>query len=100
MYTLDNGIYAIIIAFVAGIIICPLMIPFLVRLKFGRWSGTTAGDPSQKIRHPHQGGLGIIAALVIGSVFFLKDNPDGAAVLIHEPLPSGPSGFWTITSRW
>ena len=35
MNLLIKGIYTLIIAFMLGIFICPMLIPFLHRLKFG-----------------------------------------------------------------
>ena len=83
MFSLDAGMYAVIIAFVVGVIVMPILIPLLRKLKFGQ---NVRDDGPQthlvKAGTPTMGGIGIIAAIVVGSVFFLKGNPDGLAVLL------------------
>ena len=58
MNLLTKGIYTLIIAFVLGVFICPMLIPFLHRLKFGQ---TVRDDGPQthlqKTGTPTMGGL-------------------------------------------
>lgn len=81
-FDLYSAIYAILIAFVINIFLCPTIIPFLTRLKFGQ-NVRDDGPQSHLIKSgtPTMGGIMILISLVISSLFFLKGNKDGIAVL-------------------
>ncbi|WP_250277336.1 phospho-N-acetylmuramoyl-pentapeptide-transferase [[Clostridium] colinum] len=81
-FNLYSAIYAILIAFVINIFLCPTIIPFLTRLKFGQ-NVRDDGPQTHLIKSgtPTMGGIMILISLVISSLFFLKDNKDGMAVL-------------------
>lgn len=83
MYSLEQAIYAIIISFVAGIILCPIVIPFLHKMKFGQ-NVRHDGPEShlQKQGTPTMGGIAFLIAFLISAVFFISDNPDGVAVIL------------------
>ena len=91
--TLRAAIYAILISFVIGVILCPLLIPILHKLKFGQ---TERGEGPQshlkKNGTPTMGGIAILASFAITSFFFCKDNPDGLAVVLCT-LGFGVIGF-------
>ncbi len=81
-YPLDLAIYAALIGFLVNVVLSPLLIPFLIRLKFGQ---NVRDDGPQthlkKAGTPTMGGIIIIIAIVIASLFFLRENQDGLMVL-------------------
>ena len=83
MELMKCSVYAVIIAFIAGIIMCPALIPVLHRLKYGQ---TERDDGPQshlkKSGTPTMGGIAILAALLVSSLFFIRENNDGLVVLI------------------
>ncbi len=83
MEDLIQGIYAIIIAFVIGVILCPIIIPILHKMKYGQ---TERDDGPQshlkKQGTPTMGGIAILIAFCTGSLFFLKENYDGIVVVL------------------
>ena len=93
MELMQFSIYAIIIAFIAGVILCPVLIPILHRLKYGQ---TEREDGPQshlkKQGTPTMGGIAILCAMAISSLFFIKGNSDGLVVLIIT-LAFGIIGF-------
>lgn len=67
---------AVFISFMISAILCPIMIPYLKRLKFGqqvRDDGPKAH--LKKAGTPTMGGLVIIFSVVVTSIFYLKDYP-------------------------
>ena len=83
MEQLVQGIYAIIISFVIGVILCPIIIPILHKMKYGQ---TERDDGPQshlkKQGTPTMGGIAILIAFCGGSFFFLKGNYDGIAIVL------------------
>ncbi len=81
MYTLETGIYSLFIAFVINIILCPIIIPFLHRLKFGQPIREEGPQSHQKKSGtPTMGGVMILLAMFVSAAFFLKGNTDAAVV--------------------
>lgn len=79
---INETILAIIIAFAVSAILCPIVIPFLHKLKFGqqvRDDGPQAHLKKQGT--PTMGGLVILTGTVVTSVFYLKDYPKIIPVL-------------------
>lgn len=73
---INETILAIIIAFAISAILCPIVIPFLHRLKFGqqvRDDGPQAHLKKQGT--PTMGGLMILTSIVITSLFYIHDYP-------------------------
>lgn len=83
MGSLEQAVYAIIISFVAGVILCPAMIPLLHKLKFGQ-NVRDDGPQShlQKQGTPTMGGIAFLLAFAIAAAFFMKGNADGTAILL------------------
>lgn len=79
---LYSAIYAMLAAFVINVILCPAVIPMLVRLKFGQ-SEREDGMETHLVKAgtPTMGGIMIVISFLIVSVLFLKDNPDGVMVI-------------------
>ena len=72
----NETILAVIIAFAISAALCPVVIPFLHKLKFGqqvREDGPQAHLKKQGT--PTMGGLIILTSIVITSLFYLKDYP-------------------------
>ena len=72
----NETILAVIIAFAISAALCPIVIPFLHKLKFGqqvREDGPQAHLKKQGT--PTMGGLIILSGIIITSLFYLKDYP-------------------------
>ena len=64
-----------LIAFALQLVICPIMIPLLHRLKFGQYIREEGPAAHQKkAGTPTMGGIAILVTFTIGALFFLKDN--------------------------
>lgn len=73
---ISETILAIIIAFAISAILCPIVIPFLHKLKFGqqvREDGPQAHLKKQGT--PTMGGLVILSSIIITSLFYIRDYP-------------------------
>ena len=73
---INETILAIIIAFAVSAILCPIVIPFLHKLKFGqqvREDGPQAHLKKQGT--PTMGGLVLLTAVVITSLLYIRDYP-------------------------
>jgi phospho-N-acetylmuramoyl-pentapeptide-transferase len=73
---INETILAVLIAFAISAVLCPIVIPFLHRLKFGqqvRQDGPQAHLKKQGT--PTMGGLVILASIVITSLFYIPDYP-------------------------
>ena len=83
MGSLEQAVYAIIISFVIGVILCPIVIPMLRKLKFGQ-NVRDDGPETHLAKQgtPTMGGVAFLAAFVITSFFFLKGSMDGAAIML------------------
>ena len=83
MNLLIKGIYTLIIAFVLCIFVCPVLIPFLHRLKFGQ---TVRDDGPQthlqKTGTPTMGGLALLAAFVLSAIFMTPTHETIAVILV------------------
>ena len=79
---ISETILAIIIAFCISAVLCPLVIPFLHKLKFGqqvREDGPHAHLKKQGT--PTMGGLVILTSIIVTSLFYIKDYPKIIPVL-------------------
>lgn len=66
-----------IIAFVISAILCPVVIPFLQKLKFGQFIRDEGPEAHQKKSGtPTMGGVIFIISVIITSLFYMKDYPD------------------------
>ena len=83
MGTLEYSVYAIIIAFILGLIFCPVLIPVLHRLKYGQTEREDGPESHlKKSGTPTMGGLAILASFFVTCLFFAKGNADGLAVTL------------------
>lgn len=79
---INETILAIIIAFAISALLCPIVIPFLHKLKFGqqvRDDGPQAHLKKQGT--PTMGGLMILCSIIITSLFYIRDYPKIIPVL-------------------
>ncbi len=82
-----------IIAFAISVILCPIIIPFLKKLKFGQYIRDEGPKWHQgKSGTPTMGGIVILAGIVITSLFYIKGNTEVVAVLFVT-LGFGIIGF-------
>lgn len=77
-----NIIFGIILSFVISITLCPIVIPFLKKIKFGQYI-REEGPESHKSKAgtPTMGGMIILVSMIITSLFFVKDYPKIVPVL-------------------
>lgn len=77
-----EAVYAILIAFLLNIVISPLMIPYLQRLKLGQYVRDDGPQTHlQKAGTPTMGGIIILFSILITSLFFLVNNKEVHTVL-------------------
>lgn len=72
----NETILAVITAFIISAVMCPIVIPFLHKLKFGqqvREDGPQAHLKKQGT--PTMGGIVILGSVVITSLLYIKDYP-------------------------
>ena len=84
MFNIETNIYAILLAFVLAVILCPLIIPVLRRLKFGQ-NVRDDGPQSHLVKAgtPTMGGVMIVLAFAAASLPFIwNGNHDAKAVLL------------------
>jgi len=92
-YSLSTAVYAILIAFVANIVLCPILIPHLTRLKFGQYVRNDGPESHlKKSGTPTMGGLMILISLLLSSILFLQGNYQGVALVLMT-LGFGAVGF-------
>ena len=79
---INETILAIIIAFAISAILCPIVIPFLHKLKFGQQVRDDGPQTHlKKAGTPTMGGLIILGSIIITSMFYLRDYPKMIPVL-------------------
>ncbi|NLO09410.1 MAG: phospho-N-acetylmuramoyl-pentapeptide-transferase [Clostridiales bacterium] len=75
-------ILPVIISFGICVILCPLLIPFLRRMKFGQFVRNDGPESHlKKSGTPTMGGIIIVLSISITSLFYLKDNKEIIPVL-------------------
>lgn len=79
---ISETILAIIIAFAISAILCPIVIPFLHKLKFGQQVREDGPQAHLKKKGtPTMGGLVILTSIIITSLFYVRDFPKIIPVL-------------------
>lgn len=80
---IKETILAILIAFAITTALCPIVIPFLQRLKFGQQVREDGPQTHlKKAGTPTMGGLVILCGVVVTSVFYLPNDPKILPVLL------------------
>ena len=83
MLTMETAIFPALIAFVMELILCPILIPMLHRLKFGQYIREEGPKSHQKkAGTPTMGGIAIMLSLIVGCVFFAGKFPKIWPVLL------------------
>ncbi len=86
-------VMSIIISFLVSVVLCPIVIPFLHKLKFGQYIREEGPKEHQKKSGtPTMGGLVILSSVVITSILYLKDYKEILPVLFMT-LGFGLIGF-------
>ena len=72
----NETILAVIIAFAISAALCPIVIPFLHKLKFGQQVRDDGPQAHLKKKGtPTMGGIAFLASVIITSLFYIKDYP-------------------------
>ena len=75
-------ILPVIISFGVCVVFCPILIPFLKRLKFGQYVRQDGPESHlKKSGTPTMGGIIIVLSISITCLFYLKDNKEIIPVL-------------------
>ncbi|WP_167956899.1 phospho-N-acetylmuramoyl-pentapeptide-transferase [Anaerosporobacter faecicola] len=83
----------VLLSFVITILLCPIVIPFLRRLKFGQYIRDEGPRSHQKKSGtPTMGGIVILVSIVITCLFYIKDYPNIIPILFVT-LGFGLIGF-------
>lgn len=77
------AVYAILAAFIVTVVICPIVIPILHRLKFGQ-PIREEGPQSHKKKEgtPTMGGVMILIGFIISALLFARGSYDAMAVML------------------
>ena len=90
---MNIAVYALLVAFMVNVILCPVLIPHLIRLKFGQYIRDDGpASHAKKSGTPTMGGIMIILSFIIAALLFTKNNPEGFAVMLAT-LGFGVIGF-------
>jgi len=80
---MNTAVYAVLIAFLANVVLCPMLIPALRKLKFGQ---QIRGDGPQshlrKAGTPTMGGIMIVISFLLAAAVFMRNNPHAIAVIL------------------
>lgn len=83
----------VVIAFGISVVLCPIVIPFLKKLKFGQFVREEGPETHlKKSGTPTMGGLIILASIVLVSVFYMRYYPEIVPILFVT-LGFGLIGF-------
>lgn len=89
----NDVILPVLIAFGISVVLSPIVIPFLKKLKFGQFVRDDGPESHlKKSGTPTMGGLIILFSIVITSLFYIKDYPEIIPVLFST-LGFGLVGF-------
>lgn len=76
-------VVAIMAAFAISVILCPIVIPFLKKLKFGQYIREEGPKAHQsKSGTPTMGGVVILLSLIVTTAFYIPDYPHVIPVLV------------------
>ena len=80
---MSTAVYAILIAFVANIVLVPMLIPSLKRLKFGQFVRDDGpSGHAKKAGTPTMGGIMIIISFLLAAMVFMRGNPEAVAIVL------------------
>jgi len=79
---MNTAVYAVLIAFIANIVLCPMLIPALVKLKFGQYVRPDGPQAHlKKAKTPTMGGIMIIISFLLAAMVFMRGNPEALAIV-------------------
>lgn len=88
-----NFVKPVLISFAISVILCPVFIPFLKKLKFGQFIRDEGPESHlKKSGTPTMGGLIILFSIVLTSLLYIKDNKEIIPILFVT-LGFGLIGF-------
>lgn len=86
-------ILAVLVSFAISVVLSPIFIPFLKKLKFGQFVRDEGPESHlKKAGTPTMGGLIILCSVIITSLFYVKENKDIIPILFAT-LGFGLIGF-------
>lgn len=89
----NDIVLPVLIAFGISVVLSPIIIPFLKKLKFGQFVRDDGPESHlKKSGTPTMGGLIILVSIIITSLFYIKDYPEIVPVLFAT-LGFGLVGF-------
>jgi len=89
----NDIVMPVLIAFGISVVLSPIIIPFLKKLKFGQFVRDDGPESHlKKSGTPTMGGLIILVSIIITSIFYIKDYPEVVPVLFAT-LGFGLVGF-------
>lgn len=89
----NDIVLPVLIAFGISVVLSPIIIPFLKKLKFGQFVRDDGPESHlKKSGTPTMGGLIILISIIITSLFYIKDYPEIVPVLFST-LGFGLVGF-------
>lgn len=72
----------VFLSFIITVILCPLVIPYLTRLKFGQFVRNDGPRSHlKKTGTPTMGGVVIVSGILLTSLFYIKTNPEIIPIL-------------------
>ncbi len=90
---LHDMVWSVLIAFGISVVLSPIIIPFLKKLKFGQFVRDDGPESHlKKSGTPTMGGLIILVSIIVTSLFYIKDYPEIVPVLFAT-LGFGLVGF-------
>lgn len=83
----------VVITFGVSVVLCPIVIPFLKKLKFGQFVWEEGPETHlKKSGTPTMGGLIILASVILVSIFYMQSYP-GIVPILFVTLGFGLIGF-------
>lgn len=83
----------VVITFGVSVVLCPIVIPFLKKLKFGQFVREEGPETHlKKSGTPTMGGLIILASVILVSIFYMQSYP-GIVPILFVTLGFGLIGF-------
>lgn len=86
-------IVPVLLAFTITVMLCPIVIPYLTRLKFGQFVRSDGPRTHlKKTGTPTMGGIVIVSGILITSLFYMETNPEIISILLVT-IAFGVIGF-------
>ena len=80
---MNTAAYAVLIAFVANIVLCPMLIPSLIKFKYGQYVRDDGpASHAKKTGTPTMGGIMIIISFLLAALVFTRGNPEAMAIVL------------------